>query len=153
QDDRGRAEGELHRYAAGAAPPAARGKKITRSASRGTSSKRLTSSASRRPPLVSVDTAAHMPASSSARNAAISSASSSGISTSPSASTISPCPGVMRRSLIASDYGKGTASSGEPERAGGARPLEAEDVHRPRARTDVAQPVGDRLAGQRPGGA
>ena len=45
-------------------PPAARGKKITRSASRGTSSKDRTSCASRRPPPAVAGTAAHMPASS-----------------------------------------------------------------------------------------
>ena len=82
-------------------PPAARGKKITRSASRGTSAKLFTSSASRRPSVVSVGTAAHIPASSSRLNASINARSSSATSTSPSASTISPWPGFMRRSFIA----------------------------------------------------
>src|SRR5439155_2468792 len=87
-------------------PPAARGKKITRSASRGTSAKLFTSSASRRPSRRSVGTAAHMPASSSRRKASISSRSCSGASTSPSASRTSPWPGLRRSSFISADYGK-----------------------------------------------
>src|SRR3954453_20757550 len=88
-------------------PPAAGGKKMTRSASRGTSANERTSVASRRPPVRALGTAAHSPWSSWARKAATSSRSSAATSGSPSASRISPCPGFMRSSFIGlADYGK-----------------------------------------------
>ena len=62
---------------------------MTRSASRGTSEKSRTRTASRRP-ASSVGTAAHMPRSSCRRNASISSCSSSATSGSPSARSWSP---------------------------------------------------------------
>src|SRR5215210_1980600 len=99
-DDRGRRERDDH-YAA---PPAARGKKMTRPVSRGISSNRRTISASRRPSQRVVGTAAHIPWSSWRRNSSISACSSWATSTSPSAISCSPNPGRMRRNFIEGDY-------------------------------------------------
>ena len=63
------------------APPAARGKKMTRSVVRGMSSKARTISASRRPASVITGTAAHMPCSSWLRNSSTRRSSSSATST------------------------------------------------------------------------
>src|SRR3954469_6661039 len=103
------AEGEDHGDAApGYRPPAARGKKITRSASRGTSSKDLTMRASRRPPPAVVGTAAHIPRSSWRRNSSTRRSSSDCTSTSPSARRTSPCPGFIRSNLTGVIMAKGS---------------------------------------------
>src|SRR6185437_14645040 len=81
-------------------PPAALGKKITRSAAAGTSVKSRTMVASRRPPGPSCGTAAHIPSSSWRRNSRTRRSSSSATSGSPSASRTSPFPGVMRSSFM-----------------------------------------------------
>ena len=102
---------------AGLSPPAARGKKMTRSASRGTSSKALTIRASRRPAVLRSGTAAHMPSSSWRRNSCTSSSSSSATSTSPSAISTSPCPGFIRRNLMVNgDYDKARVPAHPPRR-------------------------------------
>ena len=89
-----------------------------------------------------------MPASSSRRNASISSRSCSGTATSPSASTISPCPGFMRSSFIVHPIMANGAGAGAHAIAARARG-EAEDVDRPGAGADVAQASRDRLSGER----
>src|SRR3954466_13229528 len=81
-------------------PPAAWGKKITRSALSGTSEKSRTMVASRLPPGPSCGTAAHMPRSSWRRNSSTRRSSSSATDGSPSASSSSPFPGVMRSSFM-----------------------------------------------------
>src|SRR6266545_8424769 len=81
-------------------PPAAWGKKITRSASAGTSEKSRTMVASRLPAGPSWGIAAHMPRSSWRRNSRTRRSSSSATAGSPSASRTSPFPGVMRSSFI-----------------------------------------------------
>ena len=138
---------------------------MTRSASRGTSSKARTIRASRRPAVLRSGTAAHMPSSSWRRNSCTSSSSSSATSTSPSAMSTSPCPGFMRRNLMVNgDYDKArvpahpprpTVCDGRWPRAaarrrpralsGGAR--QPEDVDGPGAGPDRAQAVADGLRG------
>ena len=115
------------------------GKKITRSASRGTSAKSRTIVASRRP-RSAVGTAAHMPWSSWRRNSSIRRSSSSATSGSPSASRTSPCPDFIRTSFIASDYAAASPPARQRARARGRRPG-------PAPAPMLAQAVADRLRG------
>ena len=89
------------RRAPAQAPPAARGKKMTRSASRGISSKALTIRASRRPAgAVARDGGPHALRRAGGGTPPRARSSSSATSTSPSASSTSPCPGFIRRNLM-----------------------------------------------------
>src|SRR5262249_55888486 len=124
-------------------PPAAGGKKITRSASRGTSEKSRTTVAPRRPHPSVVGTAAHIPSSSWRRNSSISRSSSSRTSTSPSARTTSPCPGCIRRSFTDG------ASLRLCLRVWLVPGREREDVDRAGAGAEPAEAVGDGLGRDR----
>ena len=98
---------------------------MTRSASRGISSKARTISASRRPPRPSVGTAAHMPCVELAAELLDQRAPRSSAHLHVAlGDQLSPCPGFMRRNLIAGDYATSRrAVADRARRRASARPV------------------------------
>ena len=119
---------------------------MTRSASRGISSKAWTISASRRPPRRSSAPRPTCPGRAGGGTPRSGAPRPRRRSTSPSASRTSPCPGFMRRNFTRL---RSWRLWHRPAAAPPAHRTSAEHVHRPGARAELAQAVAHRLGGDR----